>query len=131
MLSAPPPLGFGTWDVASTGIGSLELSRGTDHLTDDGVILTGEQDIFGHAFDAAAMAVLEAACNSWSGGVWNGNSWSGNSWSGNSWSGNSWSGNSWSGNSWSGNSWSGNSWSGNSWSGNSWSGNSWSTGGWY
>jgi len=111
MLSASLPLGFGTWDVASTGIGSLELSRGTDHLTDDGVILTGEQDIFGHAFDAAAMAVLEAAANSWSGGVWNGNSWSGNSWSGNSWSGNSW--------------------SGNSWSGNSWSGNSWSTGGWY
>ena len=141
MLNASLPMGFGTWDVASTGIGSLELSRGTDHVTDDGVILTGEQDIFGHAFDAAAMAVLEAAGISWSGGVWNGNSWtgdswsgnswSGNSWSGNSWSGNSWSGNSWSGNSWSGTSWSGNSWSGNSWSGNSWSGNSWSTDGWY
>ncbi|MGH2484099.1 MAG: S8 family serine peptidase, partial [Candidatus Limnocylindria bacterium] len=79
MLNASPPLGFGTWDVASTGIGSLELSRGTDHVTDDGVILIGEQDIFGHAFDAAAMAVLEAAGNSWSGGSWNGNSWSGNS----------------------------------------------------
>jgi serine protease AprX len=136
MLTASLPLGFGTWDVPSTGLGSLELSRGTDHITDDGVILAGEQDIFGHVFDAAAMAILEAAGNSWSGGVWNGNSWignswSGNSWSGNSWSGNSWSGNSWSGNSWSGNSWSGNSWSGNSWSGNSWSGNSWSTGGWY
>ena len=121
MLSASLPLGFGTWDLASTGVGSLELSRGTDHVADDGVILAGEQDIFGHVFDAAAMAVLEAAGNSWSGGVWNGNTWSGDAWSGNSWSGNSWSGNSWSGNSW----------SGNSWSGNSWSGNSWSTGGWY
>jgi serine protease AprX len=109
----------------STGIGSLELSRGTDHLTHDGVVLSGSIDIFGHHFDSAGMAVLEAAGNSWSGGVWNGNSWSGNSWSGNSWSGNSWSGNSWSGNSWSGNSWSGNSWSGNSWSGNSWSSNGW------
>jgi serine protease AprX len=109
----------------STGIGSLELSRGTDHLTRDGVVLSGSIDIFGHHFDSAAMALLEATGNSWSGGIWNGNSWSGNSWSDNAWSGNSWSGNSWSGNSWSGNSWSGNSWSGNSWSGNSWSSNSW------
>ena len=130
MLTDAPPNTFAQWVAASSGTGSLELSRGTDHVTDDGVILAGEQDIFGHAFNSAAMALLEAAGNSWSGGVWNGNSWSGNSWSGNSWSGNSWSGNSWSGNSWSGNSWSGNSWSGNSWSGNSWSGNSWSGNSW-
>jgi len=103
------------------GTGLLELARGSDHLTDDGVVLSGEIDIFGHAFDSVAMAALEAAEASWTGGTWNGNSWSGNSWSGNSWSGNSWSGNSWSGNSWSGNSWSGNSWSGNSWSGYCWS----------
>jgi subtilisin family serine protease len=124
-----PPIQWKTIDWSS-GIGSLELSRGTDHLTRDGIVLSGNQDIFGHAFDSAPMAILEAAGNSWSGGIWNGNSWSGNSWSGNSWSGNSWSGNSWSGNSWSGNSWSGNSWSGNSWSGNSWSGNSWSGNSW-
>jgi len=105
---------------ASTGTGSLEISRGDDHLTRDGVVLRGEVDIFGHAFDAAALAALEANAAAWNGGTWNGNSWSGNSWSGNSWSGNSWSGNSWSGNSWSGNSWSGNSWSGNSWSGEAW-----------
>jgi serine protease AprX len=114
----------------SSGDGSLEASRGTDHLTLDGVVLAGEQDIFGHAFDSAAMAALEADGNSWSGVKWNGNSWSGSSWSGSSWSGSSWSGSSWSGNSWSGNSWSGNSWSGNSWSGNSWSGNSWSSFAW-
>ncbi len=114
----------------ATGTGKLELSRGTDHISLGGVVLSGEKDIFGRAFNAAAMATLEAAGNSWSGGTWNGNSWSGNTWSGNSWSGNSWSGNSWSGNSWSGNSWSGNSWSGNSWSGNSWSGNSWSGNSW-
>ena len=124
----------------ATGTGTLEGSRGSDHLTRDGVVLSGERDIFGMPFNSAGMAVLEAAGNSWSGGVWNGstwsgsswsgNSWSGSSWSGNSWSGNSWSGSSWSGNSWSGNSWSGNSWSGSSWSGNSWSGNSWSTAGW-
>jgi len=119
----------------STGTGSLELSRGSDHLTSNGVVLAGEQDIFGAPVDTSLLAALEAAGNSWSGGTWNGNSWSGNSWSGNSWSGNTWSGNSWSGNSWSSGSWSGNTWSGNSWSstdwsGNSWSGNSWSGGSW-
>jgi len=113
-----------------TGTGSLELARGSDHLTDDGVVLSGEKDIFGHAFSASAMATAEAAASSWSGGTWNGNTWSGNSWSGNTWSGNSWSGNSWSGNTWSGNTWSGNTWSGNTWSGNSWSGNSWSGNSW-
>jgi serine protease AprX len=114
----------------ATGTGTLEGARGSDHMTDDGVVLSGEKDIFGHTFSSSAMAIAEAAGNSWSGGAWNGNSWSGNSWSGNSWSGNTWSGNSWSGNSWSGNTWSGNTWSGNSWSGNTWSGSSWSGNTW-
>jgi serine protease AprX len=113
-----------------TGTGSLELSRGSDHLTRDGVVLSGEQDIFGKSFDSAAMAALELAGSSWSGGTWNGSSWSGSSWSGSSWSGSSWSGSSWSGSSWSGSSWSGSSWSGNSWSGSSWSGSSWSGNSW-
>ncbi|MGD0121640.1 MAG: S8 family serine peptidase [Candidatus Limnocylindrales bacterium] len=118
-----------TWP-SSTGTGTLEGARGTDHLTANGVVLMGEQDIFGQPFDSKAMAAAEAAGTSWSGGMWNGSSWSGSSWSGSSWSGNSWSGSSWSGSSWSGNSWSGNSWSGSSWSGSSWSGSSWSGSSW-
>jgi serine protease AprX len=114
----------------STGIGSLEATRGLDHLTLDGVVLSGEQDIFGGPFNSAAMAALEAAGISWSGGTWNGNTWSGNTWSGNTWSGTTWSGNTWSGNTWSGNTWSGNTWSGNTWSGNTWSGNTWSGNTW-
>ena len=128
-LTLPLPFASQGW-LPSTGTGSLELARGSDHISMDGVALTGEQDIMGSPFDAAAMAVLEAQGKSWSGGIWNGKSWSGNSWSGNSWSGVSWSGLSWSGNSWSGKSWSGLSWSGLSWSGNSWSGLSWSGGNW-
>ncbi|HEX2754416.1 MAG TPA: S8 family serine peptidase [Candidatus Limnocylindrales bacterium] len=89
----------------ATGGGTVEQARGSDHLTRDGVVLKGEQDIFGKAFNGTAMAVLEAAGNSWSGGTWNGSTWTGSSWSGNSWSGSSWSGNSWSGNSWSGADW--------------------------
>jgi serine protease AprX len=130
MAAGTPSASYTQTHSPSTGTGSLDLSRGSDRVTDDAIVLSGEVDIFGKAFNSTAMATATAAGNSWSGGTWNGNSWSGNSWSGNSWSGNSWSGNSWSGNSWSGNSWSGNSWSGNSWSGNSWSGNSWSGNSW-
>jgi serine protease AprX len=128
-LSAALPIWTQTW-APSTGTGSLELSRGQDHLAQGGVVLTGEIDIFGAAFDAPAMAAAAAAGTSWSGGVWNGNIWSGASWSGTSWSGASWSGTSWSGASWSGTSWSGASWSGGSWSGGSWSGGSWSGASW-
>ncbi|MFN8623040.1 MAG: S8 family serine peptidase [Chloroflexota bacterium] len=110
----------------STGEGSIEKSRGNDHVAMGGVELTGEQDIFGHAFNSERMARLEAKHASWDGGTWNGNDWAGVSWSGVSWSGVSWSGVSWSGVSWSGVSWSGVSWSGVSWSGVSWSGVSWS-----
>jgi serine protease AprX len=128
--SARAPVYVQTFTPA-TGLGSLELSRGSDHLTSqDGVELTGEQDIFGSFFDSAAMAAAEAAGTSWSGGMWNGNTWSGDSWLGNTWSGNTWSGNTWSGNTWSGNTWSGNTWSGNTWSGNTWSGNTWSGNTW-
>jgi serine protease AprX len=120
------------WGVKalSTGVGSLEASRGTDHLSNGGAVLQGEQDIFGKPFDSAAMAALEAAGHSWSGGTWNGSVWSGSSWSGSSWSGNVWGGSSWSGSSWSSSSWSGSSWSGSSWSGSSWSGSSWSGSSW-
>jgi len=118
-----------TWPQ-STGTGTLEGSRGSLHVTQNGVTLTGEQDIFGDAWNSANMAALEAASQSWSGGVWNGQTWSGQSWSGQSWSGQSWSGQTWSGQSWSGQSWSSQSWSSQSWSGQSWSGQSWSGQSW-
>ena len=118
------------WLEPATGIGSLETSRGDDHLTLDNIVLTGERDIFGHAWNAPEMTALEAAAAAWSGGTYNGNAWTGEGWTGSSWSGSSWSGSSWSGSSWSGSSWSGSSWSGSSWSGSSWSGSSWSGSSW-
>ena len=118
------------YNAPSTGTGSLEASRGSDHISMNGVVLQGEQDIFGQPFNSGLMATLEANGSSWSGGTWNGSNWTGSSWSGSSWSGSSWSGSSWSGSSWSGSSWSGSSWSGSSWSGSSWSGSSWSGSSW-
>ncbi|MDO8363351.1 MAG: S8 family serine peptidase [Actinomycetota bacterium] len=110
--------------IPATGRGSVERSRGKDHVSLNGVQLKGEIDIFGKPFAPGTSG------SSWSGGQWNGSSWSGSSWSGSSWSGSSWSGSSWSGSSWSGSSWSGSSWSGSSWSGSSWSGCSWSGSSW-
>jgi serine protease AprX len=143
--ATPPDTSYAQPWPAATGTGTLEGARGTDRLTDNGVILKGEIDIFGQPFDSAAMAKLEAASKSWTGGTWNGSAWTGTSWvdagwagrswsttswSGRSWSGDTWSGRSWSDNVWDGRSWSGRSWSGRSWSGDAWSGRSWSVGSW-
>ena len=105
----------------STGLGSLELSRGSVHVTVAGKEIRGEVDIRGKAFNAATFAAGVKKGTNWSSSLLSGVSWSGVSWSGVSWSGVSWSGVSWSGVSWSGVSWSGVSWSGVSWSGVSWS----------
>ena len=113
-----------------TGTGSLEVSRGGEHLTANGVVLQGEKDIFGRTFNSAAMAALTATGSTWSGGTWNGSTWSGSTWSGSTWSGSTWSGSSWSGSTWSGSTWSGSTWSGSTWSGSTWSGSSWSGSTW-
>jgi serine protease AprX len=116
--------------TGATGTGSLEAARGSVHVTDGTSTLTGEQDIFGKAWDSTTWAALSAAGASWNGGDFNGSTWTGSAWSGNAWSGAAWSGNAWSGNAWSGTAWSGTAWSGNAWSGNAWSGNAWSGNAW-
>ncbi len=121
--------------ATSTGLGSLNAARGSAHLSDDGVVLEGEIDIFGNPWDAKSWSAESWSGTSWMGGMWNGKSWSGSSWSSKSWSGSSWSAtewlqDSWSGKSWSDASWSGKSWSGKSWSDGSWSGKSWSGKSW-
>ena len=117
------------------GTGTLEGSRGSFHVSMDGVVLSGEQDIFGQAWDSAAMARAEAAGSAWSGGTWNGSGWSGSGWSdtswgGSGWSGSGWAGSGWAGSTWSGSTWSGSTWSGSTWSGSTWSGSTWSGSGW-
>jgi serine protease AprX len=131
MLTATPQWSYtGQKFANATGTGTLEGSRGQDHVTRDGVPLTGEQDIFGHSVATAGLASAEASGSTWSGGVWNGSTWSGSTWSGSTWSGSTWSGNSWSGSTWSGSTWSGNTWNGSTWSGSTWSGSSWSGSTW-
>jgi len=119
----------GGWQgfTPSAGNGSLEKARGTRHVTVGGVPLTGEEDIFGHAFSSADHASQSAAGQGWGAdGSWNGTTWSGTTWSGTTWSGTTWSGTTWSGTTWSGTTWSGTTWSGTTWSGTTWSGTTWS-----
>jgi serine protease AprX len=145
MLTTQPPTYYLQTFPPGTGLGSLENTRGSDHLSRNGVILQGEEDIFGNPFGSAKMAALEAAASSWSGGTWNGSTWSGSnwqsnnwlastwsasSWSGSGWTSSTWSGSTWSANTWSGSSWSSSTWSGSTWSGSTWSGSTWSGGSW-
>jgi serine protease AprX len=131
MLKASPQWSYtGQHFTAATGTGTIEGSRGQDHVSRDGVPLTGEDDIFGAPVDTSALAKAEAAASTWSGGTWNGDTWSRSTWSGSTWSGSTWSGSAWSGSTWSGSTWSGSTWSGSSWSGSTWSGSSWSGSTW-
>ena len=114
----------------STGGGSLEQARGSSHVSMNGATLTGEQDIFGNAWDDSALAPLEEQGATWSAGTFNGATWSGATWSGPTWSGATWSGATWSGATWSGATWSGATWSGATWSGATWSGATWSGATW-
>jgi serine protease AprX len=123
----------------STGTGSLELSRGTTHLVDNGTYLSGEKDIMGRAFNASTWAAGAGSSN-WNGGVWNGTRWTGDGWSGTRWTSAAWSGSAWSGTLWSsvtysgtrwtGGSWTGSSFSGTRWTGTRWTSNNWSSAGW-
>ena len=98
---AATPVADQTFAV-STGIGSLELSRGSVHVTVGGKEVRGEVDVRGKAFDVRTWAAGLKNGGNWKHVLLTGMSWSGMSWSGMSWSGMSWSGMSWSGMSWSG-----------------------------
>jgi subtilisin family serine protease len=125
----PTPSTAQTW-TPSTGLGTLEGSRGTAHLTAENVTLRGEEDIFAMPWIPSVWAPSVAADSSWNGGTWNGSIWTGSSWTTSSWTGSAWGSVLWTRNSWSGTGWSRNSWSRNSWSRSSWSGTGWTSNLW-
>ena len=106
----------------STGLGSIEASRGTSHVADPdtGTELTGEQDIFGQNWDGRSWANNSFNGRSWAGETWNGRSWAGRSWAGTNWAGRSWAGRSWANANWNGRSWAGDTFTGRSWAGRAW-----------
>jgi serine protease AprX len=120
-----------TW-LPSTGLGTLEASRGGSYVVDpeNGVVLTGEVDALGTPWDARSWSTASAAGAAWTGGDWNARSWSGSDWSARSWSGDAWAARSWSGDSWSGVGWQARSWSSDYWEARSWSGDDWQARSW-
>lgn len=118
---------------AATGLGSLELSRGSNHVADpeDGAELTGEVDIFDQAWDAPTWAADALAGRAWHGGTWRGQAWAGDGWGDGSFAGTAWQGRAWHGSNWTGRAWHGRAWHDYVWSGGTWSGRAWHGRAWH
>jgi serine protease AprX len=121
----------------SSGTGSLEASRGGEHVLDPstGDVLTGEVDALGSAWDGAAWATASTKGTSWAGGSWNGRTWSGKAWlkteyAPASWTGNSFDGSPWSTHTWSTSVWEARGWRNDGWEARSWREDSWTARGW-
>ena len=129
-MRASVPFWAGQLALRSTGAGPIELSRGTRQVVLDGTALTGEQDIFGNAFQTIAMAGREASETAWSAGNWNGSTWTGSTWTGSAWTGSTWTGSTWTGSTWTGSTWTGSTWTGSTWTGSTWTGSTWTGSTW-
>ncbi|MEO8898191.1 MAG: S8 family serine peptidase [Candidatus Dormibacter sp.] len=129
-------------NALSTGLGTINGSRGTALLTQANVLLTGDQDVFGNTMTAQELVQSTAGTrtaldSSWLNGSWSGRSWAGTAWSISSgdwvqqlWSGADWADPHWSSHVWSPIGWISASWSSASWSSASWSSGSWSSASW-
>jgi serine protease AprX len=116
----------------STGLGSLEASRGGEHVVDlvDGGVLTGEVDALGSPWDGAAWAAAQARGGAWDGGSWNGRVWTGEAWQPGGYAPAAWTGSSWSGVPWASHPWSEATWQARSWRDSSWAARSWREDSW-
>jgi serine protease AprX len=110
-----------------TGSGSLEASRGGDHVVDpdSGVALTGEVDALGGDWNGAGWYAASSAGTSWQKGTWNGRTWTGDKFAKKAWKFAPWSGESWGGVPWASHGQSPAKWEARSWRGNSWEARSW------
>ena len=118
----------------STGLGSLEATRGGSNLVDPdtGIALTGEVDVQNQPWIPATWRAASVNGTSWTGGNWNGARWTGDGWtaSGTAWGSSSWSGRTWTGVDWNDLSWTGARWTGARWTGARWTGARWTSQGW-
>jgi serine protease AprX len=121
----PIPLGATQKWTTGSGTGTLEAARGSAHVADDGIELTGEQDIFGRPWNGATWAPAALAGTTWTDGTWNGSVWTGDCWCGESWTGRTWIGRTWIGSSWTGRTWIGRTWIGRTWIGRTWIDDGW------
>ena len=117
----------------STGQGSIEAARGGNDLLDaDGNALTGEVDVQGNPWNAAAWWKAASTATSWSAGNWMGAAWTGTVWlpASAGWTSARWSSARWSSARWSDADWSSARWSSARWSSARWSSARWSDAAW-
>ncbi len=121
----------------SSGLGSLEASRGGEHVIDPdtGTALSGEVDALGSPWRPNAWVSAQSQGSSWTKGVWNDQTWTGTKWHdkkllGAAWAGSSWSGVPWASHTWSADQFEARSWRSDSWKARSWRGNSWKARSW-
>lgn len=126
-LGAPVPSVTGSAPPASSGTGSLEASRGGEHVLDPatGTVLLGEVDALGTPWSGTAWAAASANGTAWSKGSWNGRVWTGATWGKAGWDAATWTGRSWSGLDWQTHPWSDAVWDARSWRDNTWEARSW------
>ncbi len=120
------------------GLGSIEAARGDAVLVDaNGNDLSGEVDVQGNPWNAAAWQSASTSLSAWSGGQWLGATWTGDGWDSTSsgltsarWSSARWSSARWSDADWSSARWSSARWSSARWSSARWSSARWSSARW-
>jgi serine protease AprX len=137
MISAVPSTSASAALPTSTGSGSLEASRGGEHVLDptSGDVLAGEVDALGSAWNGAAWAAASSAGTAWNGGSWNGRVWTGKAWAKTdyapvAWTGTSFDGSAWGTHKWSSSVWEARGWRNDGWEARSWREESWTARGW-
>jgi serine protease AprX len=136
-ITQPPRNATQTW-TRSTGTGSLEASRGSEHVRVGGVELSGERDVTGAPWSGSSWAAASGSGSAWSGGSWSGGHHTGGSWLGRAWFGHGWNADHYAGQVWDGSRWHSVPWlpdaSGNytarMWAGEAWTARMWATSTW-
>ena len=132
-LTADP--GPASWQSpSSTGLGSIEASRGAAHVqaTCNGqtTVIQGEIDVRCETWNPAAWTGSQWTGSQWTGSQWTGSQWTGSQWTGSQWTGSQWTGSQWTGGTWTGASWQGSAWTGSQWTGSQWTGSQWTGSQW-
>jgi serine protease AprX len=125
-------LGAPQTHLLSSGLGLLELDRGTLHVELDTFVgpLSLQGEVIAMTNPEAVDPTNPAGLVPWTGSNWSGSNWSASNWSASNWSGSNWSGSNWSNVSWDASNWSASNWSGSNWSGSNWSVSNWSGSNW-
>jgi serine protease AprX len=117
-LTAPPGLA-NVGNDRSTGLGSLDASRGTVQVSENDPL----QTVVGGTLTAQLLVwdPVTYTTVDWTGSNWYGSNWYGSNWYGSNWYGSNWYGSNWYGSNWYGEM-EGSNWYGSNWYGSNWYG---------